>query len=430
MFLTKSGGIIVKPLSILLGKIISWIYDLLCMMGVEGIGVTIIVCTALIRLVMIPMMVSQNKSSKIMAYIQPEINKITKKYKGKKDQESMLAQQREVREVQNKYGASMSTGCLMSLIQLPIFMAFYRVIYNIPAYVDKVKDVYKPIVNAITGTDGAFDILQTYQQANSTLKAVTLSADNTNTIIDVLAKIPSGQWSELAAQYSAAGMDSIANSINDGGSQIAHIYNFLGAIDLTTAPGFKLTIALIIPILSLVFQFLSMHATPQQPATDPAQEQQMKSMKTMMNVMPIMSFFITVTVPAGVGLYWATGSLLSFLTTVGINLYFKKCDMEKVVEKSKVKAAKKQAKKDAKGKQSFWDKMQEAAYGTGAESSQSNPKVNSDMATKSLKSYTSASSNKDTSNGNVQYRKGSLASKANIMQRYNDSSNDSNNGGK
>jgi YidC/Oxa1 family membrane protein insertase len=429
MFLTKSGGIIVKPLSILLGKIISWIYDLFCMMGVEGIGVTIIVCTALIRLVMIPMMVSQNRSSKIMAYIQPEINKITKKYKGKKDQESMLAQQREVREVQNKYGASMSTGCLMSLIQLPIFMAFYRVIYNIPAYVDKVKDVYKPIVNAITGTDGAFDILQTYQQANSTLKAVTLSADNTNTIIDVLAKLPSGQWSDLAAQYSSAGMDSIANSINDGGSQIAHIYNFLGAIDLTTSPGFKLTIALIIPIASLIFQYLSMHVTPQQQAADPAQEQQMKSMKTMMNIMPLMSFFITVSVPAGVGLYWATGSLLSFLTTVGINTYFKHCDMEKIVEKSMERAAKKQAKKAAKGKKSLWDQMMDAAYGAG-ESQAENPKVNSDMATKSLKSYTSASSNKDTSNGNVQYRKGSLASKANIMQRYNDSSNDSNNGGK
>jgi YidC/Oxa1 family membrane protein insertase len=172
-----------------------------------------------------------------------------------------------------------------------------------------------------------------------------------------------------------------------------------------------------------------MHVTPQQQAADPAQEQQMKSMKTMMNIMPLMSFFITVSVPAGVGLYWATGSLLSFLTTVGINTYFKHCDMEKIVEKSMERAAKKQAKKAAKGKKSLWDQMMDAAYGAG-ESQAENPKVNSDMATKSLKSYTSASSNKDTSNGNVQYRKGSLASKANIMQRYNDSSNDSNNGGK
>lgn len=422
MFLTKSGGFIVKPISILLGYLMSWVYDVYNLIGIEGIGLTIITCTALVRILMIPMMVSQNKTSKITAYIQPEINKINKKYKGKKDQESMLAQQNEVRKLQQEYGANMSTGCLMSLLQLPVFVAFYNVIQNIPAYVGKIKDIYTPISNAIISNSDAFKVLEDYQQADNTLKMVALSAENSNSVIDVLAKIPSGEWGDLAAKYAQSGMTQIADSINAASDKIAHVYDLFGKIDLTAVPGFHLTIALLIPILSMVFQYLSMHATPQQPATDPTQAQTMKTMKTMMNVMPLMSFFITVNVPAGVGLYWAAGSLFSFFTTVGTNAYFKRCDMEKVIEKSKAKAAKKLAKKAAKGKKSFWDKMQEAAYGQSQEGG-SNSKVDSSMATKSLKNYVSSN---NASNEHVQYRKGSLASKANIMQRL----NDENNGGK
>mgnify|MGYP002522980069 FL=1 len=78
-----------------------------------------------------------------------------------------------------------------------------------------------------------------------------------------------------------------------------------------------------------------MNATPMQTNGDPTQDATMKSMKTMMKVFPIMSFFVCVSAPAGVGLYWATGSLISFLTSKIINAYFKHCDMEKIVEKAK-----------------------------------------------------------------------------------------------
>ena len=149
----------------------------------------------------------------------------------------------------------------------------------------------------------------------------------------------------------------------------------------------------------------------------------MKSMKMFMNIMPIMSFFICVNVPAGVGLYWATGSLISFLTSIGVNIYFNHCDMEKVIAKSVEKAAKKQAKRKAKGKKTFMEKMQEAAYGQAAATGD-NSQVNSRYANTSLKSYTSSTSAKNTSNVNNRYKEGSLAAKANAMQRYND------NGGK
>ena len=159
-----------------------------------------------------------------------------------------------------------------------------------------------------------------------------------------------------------------------------------------------------------------MKVTPQQNTGDPSQQQSMKMMKTMMYIFPLMSFFITVSVPAGLGLYWATGAFISFLTSVGINVYFKHCDMDKLIEKSKEKAAIKMEKKKASGKKSFMERMQEAAY--GPQDASSNPKVNSNIASQSLKSYSSSTMSKN--NGGVKYREGSLAARANAMQRFND----------
>lgn len=410
MLLTQQGGFIIKPISKLLGAILSLLYDGLSSLGIINIGLAIILFTLLIRLCLLPLMIKQNKSSKVMNYIQPEINKVAKKYKGKRDQESLMAQQRETREIQEKYGANMTGGCLTGIIQMPIFFGLYRVIQNIPAYVGKIKDLYEPIATRICEDPDAMNTLREFKEQNQTLKAITLTDGNVNTVIDVLAKFPAEAWDSFKELFNNQG--EIVNAINQNVPEINEIYTFFG-INLTSAPGFALTAAMIIPVLSMVFQYLSMHATPQVTSDDPTQQATMKTMKMMMNVMPIMSFFVCVSVPSGVGLYWATGAFVSFLTTIVINVYFKHCDMEKIVNKSMEKAAKKKAKREKKGKKSFMERMQEAAYGP----QESNPKVNSNAATASLKSYSSSTMNK--SDGTTKYREGSLASKANIMQRYN-----------
>lgn len=410
MFLTQSGGFIMKPISKLLGVILSLLYDGLNSLGIINIGLAIILFTLIIRLLLLPLMIKQNRASKIMNYIQPEINKVTKKYKGKKDQESLMAQQRETREIQDKYGASMTGGCLTSIIQLPIFFGLYRVIQNIPAYVDKIKALYEPIATQIVGNQDAMDKLREFQQTDNTLKAITLTDGNVNTVIDVLAKFSENSWDSFKTLFDNQG--AIVDSINANVPKINEIYTLFG-INLTSAPGFALTAALIIPILSMIFQFLSMHVVPQQESTDPTQQATMKTMKMMMNVMPIMSFFVCVGVPAGVGLYWATGAFMSFITSVLINLYFKHCNMDKIIEKSMAKAAKKKEKREKSGKKTFMEKMQEAAYGP----QESNPKVNSNAAKASLKGY--SSSTMRTNDENVKYRPGSLAAKANILQNYN-----------
>ena len=90
---------------------------------------------------MIPLTIKQQKFSKMSAVMQPEIQKIQKKYEGKKDQASMMKQQEEIQLVYEKYGTSMSGGCLPLLIQMPILFALYPVIQNIPTYVRGVREV-------------------------------------------------------------------------------------------------------------------------------------------------------------------------------------------------------------------------------------------------------------------------------------------------
>ena len=141
MILTQTTGIIMGPVTKLLGFIFNAIYILFFGMGVKSIALSIVVFTVLVRLLLFPFNIKSTRSSKIQMYLKPEFNKITKKYKGKKDQESMLAQQQETRELQEKYGIKMTQGCLTSLIQFPVFIGLYNVIQNVPAYVPKVKEL-------------------------------------------------------------------------------------------------------------------------------------------------------------------------------------------------------------------------------------------------------------------------------------------------
>lgn len=109
----------------------------------ENIGLCIILFTILIYVLMLPMTIKQQKFSKLSAQMNPELQKIQKKYKGKQDQVSMMKMNEETREVYAKYGVSPTGSCLPLLIQFPILFALYRVIWNVPAYVAGVKEAMR-----------------------------------------------------------------------------------------------------------------------------------------------------------------------------------------------------------------------------------------------------------------------------------------------
>ena len=76
-----------------------------------------------------------------------EVSSLKKKYKDKKNQQSQLEMQEEIKSVYDKYGTSPTGSCLQLIIQMPILFALYRVIMNVPAYVKPVKELYLNVLD-------------------------------------------------------------------------------------------------------------------------------------------------------------------------------------------------------------------------------------------------------------------------------------------
>lgn len=107
MLLTAYDGAILGPIAKLLGWVMNGVYYLMDQIGIGNVGLSIIIFTIIIYLLLFPLTYKQQKFSKLSQKMQPELNAINKKYQGKKDQASMMAMQQETQAVYEKYGVSM-----------------------------------------------------------------------------------------------------------------------------------------------------------------------------------------------------------------------------------------------------------------------------------------------------------------------------------
>ena len=180
MFLTKSNGMIIGPIASLLGMCMNGIFYVLNQIGIPNIGLSITIMTILIYMAMLPLTIKQQKFSKLQRKMQPELNKINKKYENRKDPESMQRQQDEIKEVYGKYGVSATGSCVQLIIQMPILLALYRVFYNIPAYVPMVKQAFFPLVDKLIEADASGSYLQATNAAYQEF-AANKTADSNST---------------------------------------------------------------------------------------------------------------------------------------------------------------------------------------------------------------------------------------------------------
>ncbi|MDR1700534.1 MAG: YidC/Oxa1 family membrane protein insertase [Lachnoclostridium sp.] len=129
-----------NPIAIVLGTILEYTDKFVYFVfNIHDTGICIIIFTFLVNMIMFPLTLKQQKTTKVSALMNPEIQAIQAKYKGKKDNASMQAMQREQQAVYDKYGVSPLGGCLPLLIQMPILFALFRVINNIPGYVESLE---------------------------------------------------------------------------------------------------------------------------------------------------------------------------------------------------------------------------------------------------------------------------------------------------
>ena len=96
-------------------------------------ALAIVGLTAVVRLLLMPLFVKQIHSSRKMQLIQPEMQKIQKKYKGKRDPESQKAQQAEMMDLYKRTGTNPFSSCLPILLQSPFFFALFQLLNNLKA---------------------------------------------------------------------------------------------------------------------------------------------------------------------------------------------------------------------------------------------------------------------------------------------------------
>lgn len=435
--LTADSGKILGPIAKILGGIMSGIYDIIYNASggkIDSIPLAIIIMTLLIYMCLLPLTIKQQKFSKLSQKMQPEIQAIQAKYKNRKDQESMMAMNQETQMVYQKYGVSPAGSCVQMLIQMPILFALYRVFYNIPAYVGSIKNSYTSLASGIMETDGFAKKLSDIMSGFKTVTSSGLNSNNVveilkeagNTakqdyVIDILYKLPSAAWNNTAEN-----VKTMVEQFPDLKDEIAVTldrmsnFNYMFGLNISDTPfriikenigshwGFVILAALI-PIISYLTQVVNIKLMPTAVSNDPndAMARQMKSMNT---IMPLFSLFLTFTVPVGLGIYWVVSALVRAVQQFFINKHMENLDLDELIKKNQEKAKKKRERLGISE-----DQIRQAAQ-IKTRSIESKVNTNVSSANKELE-LEKAKEMKSKA------KPGSLASKANLVQDFNQRNN-------
>ena len=357
-------------------NIIAWPFGKLlwlCYLVIKNYGIALLVFTLLIKLILLPSSIKQHKSMIKTARLNPKLEQIKKRYANNKEKLNEATM-----ELYNQENVNPMGSCLPMIITFVLLFAVIDVVY---APLTHISGIDKDKISAATAT------VSEYYTASSALKKDTDEAfggdgitvsELLNAGVDVkeklmsyenVAKLGEDKVAKIAETLVAnTGLDEyftdttkVSDKLIAGGNtsrsellvlsvsrdypalfdaEIASFcddfdYTFLG-IYLGAYPSWK-SVLVIIPILSLISQ-LAVTVVSQYYNKKNGMNSGNSSMNAMLYVMPLFSFWIAFSFPAGLGIYWIFSSVIQLAQTVGLNLYYNKARMEKVIEKEKKNA--------------------------------------------------------------------------------------------
>lgn len=440
ILLTQNSTPIFQYVVKLLGVIMNVIFEFLDLIGIPNIGLSIILFTIVIYLLLMPLTIKQQKFSKLSAKMNPEIQAIQAKYKGKQDNESMLAMNAETKQVYAKYGVSPSGSCVQLLIQMPILFALYRVIYSMPAYVTKLGDAFGVLADKIMSAADGVEYVKGMSAAAYYAKNFDIAGNTRNAIIDTLNKVSSTDMATLSEKFGLADLTYNGSLILSNGSTrglIDTYNNFLGLnigntpMDTITSSfasnNYLLLIgAVMIPVLAALTQWINYKLMPQAPSNDNSNakkgdmaDSMQQSIKMMNTVMPIMSAWFCLTLPAGMGLYWVIGAVVRSIQQIAINKHIDKMDVDAEIAKNIEKYNEKMKKKGID------PAKLNAAARTNTKNISSKTAYKNTASNKPAKTAEekAAAIKESTEYYNKNAKPGSLAAKANMVKQYNEKNN-------
>lgn len=420
--MTKVSMPIIGWVSEILGWMINVIYSGLELIGITNIGLSIILFTLVVYLLMTPLQIKQQKFSKLNAVMQPEIQKIQKKYNGKKDQDSMMKQNEEISAVYQKYGVSPTGSCVQLLVQMPVLLALYQVIYHIPGYISGVRNVFTGLTAKIMSVDGFGSIISQFLTDNKiTMTGISANTEFTKTTtIDFLYKLSPSQMEKFSQISDFSGFSDLFDKV---AQQTSHMNTFLN-LNISDTPlaiiksgmaqggaaGYLLVFsAAMVPILAWLTQWMNYKLMPQSkqaPNSEPsAMEASMKSMNTFM---PIMSAVFCFSFPVGIGIYWVIGAVIRCIQQLVINRKMEQMDMEDLVRRNQEKMKKKMEKRGVSAQQINQQARMNARN------------IQAPDKTSGLSQEEKAAQRKKATEyyNNANVKPGSLAAKANMVKQF------------
>lgn len=380
LFLTQVSNPILAPFAWVMGKILNLIYLLVDKLGIPNIAICIILFTIVMKMLTLPLTIKQQKSAKVSAKMQPEIQAIQEKYRGidRSDRNAMMRMTEEQQAVYRKYGSSPFGGCLPLILMFIIIFALYNVIYAIPAYVKPVKEMYEPIATDILEKVEGTAFEETYTKAIREFmshEGVSIRSKSTNKaekwnkdqLIDALSVFSTTAWNDFLNCKQIYKEDKIQETTplddtcknwnyfcssdvfkkivegkEDAKNQILRVNSIFGKYSVLDPPGWKLTPMLLIPILSALLQFLQtkLSMAVQKSGNDKKKEGSTPgAMEGMLKIMPIISGIFCVIFPIGVGLYWVVNSAVSIVQQYFINKRLDKLSIDDIVAANEAKEA-------------------------------------------------------------------------------------------
>lgn len=310
-----------------MGWIIEQIYNL-----VSNYGLAIILFTVIIKLILLPLNIKSQKAMKKQQKIQPVIAELQQKYAN--DQEKL---QKEMMKIYKENNISMTGGCLPLLIQMPILIGLYRVIQRPITYLlgVAIKDFELPeIAEKVTMLrDAMADKI-----GNLATASVDMIAKNSQIQLSKWAEIVNGPSDPWAVNFNFLGLD-LSNNPSAAFSRIMRM-------DFSD---WSVILLLLIPILAVVGSIAQTKITQAQSGQSQNGTENANQMAKSMNLMmPLMTAFFTLTLPAGLGIYWIISSAVQIIQQIALNYYFDKKGGDVVVtipEKKQLHGAKRKKRK-------------------------------------------------------------------------------------
>ena len=259
-------------LAIILGPLVKVLYNL-----IGNYAATMIVATLIIKLLLFPLAIHQQKSTAKMSVFQPLMNEIQQKYKNNPEK-----QQEELMKLQQEHGFNPMAGCLPMLLTMLVLFGFLGVVYYPVHYIFGVSDA-------------------AIKQACEALGLATTNATTMQT-----------QLIQAIHQGASISPDIIPASVV---TEIQNFNTMFFGMDMCDIPGFNLTPIVVFPVIATVTMILSYIITQKLSGMG---AQMQGSMKVMMVIVNLMFVSFCFNAPVGFSLYYGVSNLFqigqSFVT--------------------------------------------------------------------------------------------------------------------